>query len=185
MYDIEISNQQECLEIDAEFFAEVARRTLSAEGVPAAEISIAVVDNDEIWSLNRRFLNHDYPTDVLSFALDDDTPSHVAPGDQDEAGPGDRPSPVSGEVVLSAEMALQTALEYHWNPRDELALYLVHGLLHLCGYDDHTEQERQVMRTREVEILRHWNLSPHYAASDVAALEAGGIAPKDSTGADS
>ena len=70
---------------------------------------------------------------------------------------------IEGEVIVSAEMALQMAEQYHWHGADELCLYLVHGLLHLCGYDDLTEVEQIVMRQREREILRHWNLTPHYA----------------------
>ena len=59
-------------------------------------------------------------------------------------------------------MAAQRAAEYQWTPHEELILYLVHGLLHLCGYDDLTPAERRIMRAREKEILAYWNLTPHY-----------------------
>ena len=83
-------------------------------------ISIALVDDATIHAVNRRHLAHDWPTDVISFRL-----SEV---DDDE---------LAGELVVSAEMAATTARQAGVGAWDELALYVVHGLLHLCGYDDH------------------------------------------------
>jgi probable rRNA maturation factor len=60
---------------------------------------------------------------------------------------------IDGEVLVSAEMAVQMADRFGWSPRDELTLYLVHGLLHLCGYDDLSPAERRLMRERERAIL--------------------------------
>ncbi len=60
---------------------------------------------------------------------------------------------IDGEVLVSAEMAVQMAARFGWSSRDELTLYLVHGLLHLCGYDDLSPTERRLMRQREREIL--------------------------------
>lgn len=190
MYEIEVANRQDHLEIDPDFLVGVAQRTLEQEQVRRAEISIALVDNASIHELNRRFLNHDYPTDVLSFLLDeeaflDEEPrGKEAPVRQRAQGtPRGAARAFGGEVILSTEMALQTAMQYHWNPRDEVVLYLVHGLLHLCGYDDLTEQELQVMRAREREILRHWNLVPHYRLS--AGPDADPMSATEVTGADS
>ena len=142
---VEIGNQQTQLAIDTAFLEEVARQTLSHEQVASAEISIAIVDNQTIHALNRQHLDHDFPTDVLSFLLSEERIDHL-----------------EGEVVVSAEMACQTADGYQWSPQSELLLYLVHGLLHLCGYDDHDDTDRNRMRSREQEILRVWNLEPQY-----------------------
>ena len=60
---------------------------------------------------------------------------------------------LSGELVISTEMAVATARELGGDPRDELALYIVHGLLHLCGYDDSTEEQSAAMNYRQSEIL--------------------------------
>ncbi len=60
---------------------------------------------------------------------------------------------IDGEVLVSAEMAVQMSARFGWSPRDELTLYLVHGLLHLCGYDDLSPAERRLMRQRERTIL--------------------------------
>lgn len=157
MYEIEISNEQGQLELSPDWLREIVHETLTQEQVRAASISVAVVDNATIWRLNRRHLQHDYPTDVLSFLLDSD------PEQPSTAGLRGAGRSLEGEVIVSAEMALQTAAQYHWRGADELCLYLVHGLLHLCGYDDLTPAEQLIMRGRERDVLRHWNLIPHYA----------------------
>ncbi len=146
---IEICNQQTQLAIDEAFLIEVARQTLLDEQAASAEISIAVVDNQTIHALNRQHLKHDYPTDVLSFRLNDDGDKHI-----------------EGEVVISAEMASENADGFRWSPQSELLLYLIHGLLHLCGHDDHSEIDRNRMRARERKILRLWNLEPQYSPAD-------------------
>ncbi len=115
----------------------LTRRVLEAEGVHEASVSLAIVDNATIHALNRKHLGHDWPTDVITFGLSDP--------DEDE--------PLSAEIVLSAEMADQTAREAGVEPRDELALYLVHGLLHLCGQDDLDEVSAAEMRRKEAEHL--------------------------------
>jgi probable rRNA maturation factor len=172
MYEINIANHQDRLEINEDLLTEVVRTTLEAEQVESAEISVAVVDNEEIHALNRQYLAHDYETDVLSFLLES------SPGPESTAPPAPRGraagATLSGEIIMSAEMALQLAGEYHWSPQDELVLYLVHGLLHLCGYDDLTPPERELMRARERDVLKHWKLVPHYVESPQGDEPAGG-----------
>jgi probable rRNA maturation factor len=145
-YVVRVADQQSQLEISTDKLRRVAKVALSAEGMRSATISIALVDNAAIHRLNRRHLNHDYPTDVLSFLFESDDPPAPANGDS--------ASHIDGEVIISAEMAAQSAERYGWSARDELTLYLVHGLLHLCGYDDRTERKRAAMRRREEAILR-------------------------------
>jgi probable rRNA maturation factor len=114
--------------------ADVARRVLEAEGVVRAEISIAIVDDPTIHEVNRRHLDHDWPTDVISFIL---------------SGPDEEP--LSGELIVSAETAARMAeRDGVWT---ELVLYVIHGLLHLCGHDDLTEEGAAGMRRREGELL--------------------------------
>jgi probable rRNA maturation factor len=67
--------------------------------------------------------------------------------------------------VVSAETARRRAPEFGWPPHQELTLYLVHGLLHLCGYDDTTPGEEQLMRRRESEVLALLGLKPRVARS--------------------
>lgn len=135
MIEIEVANEQSALEIDPEWLVTLARHVLLAEGVDQASISVALVDNATIHRLNRQFLEHDYPTDVITFPL----------SEEDE--------PLTGEIVLSTEYACSEAEEYQWSPRQEAALYLVHGLLHLCGYDDAEEEDRRMMHRRQEQLL--------------------------------
>jgi probable rRNA maturation factor len=134
--EVEISDTQGHLRVALEELADLVRTVLRAEGRPRASISIALVDQAAIHAINRSHLGHDWPTDVISFPLSEPTDPMLA-----------------GELVVSAEMAASTAAEIGVDPRDELALYVVHGLLHLCGYDDLSESEAEAMRRRENEWL--------------------------------
>lgn len=185
-YSIALTNQQSIMRIDRRRLLRQARSVLAMEEVAIAEISVAVVDDRQIHALNRRFLKHDCPTDVISFLLDSaDWPARASsanrrpgvkatyrtssPLPREKRRTNGRPSRIvrrgagkviGGEVVLSAETALRTAGDYGTRPADELALYLVHGLLHLCGYDDLTPREKRLMRRREAEALQDWNAGP-------------------------
>jgi probable rRNA maturation factor len=128
----------------------IARATLAAEKVGSADISVAVVDDATIRRLNRRHLNHDYATDVLSFLFESQPSTGCAAGLDHAAAHGHH---IDGEVILSAEMAIRTADRLKTRAADEMAVYLVHGLLHLCGYDDQTPRRRRAMRSRERAIL--------------------------------
>jgi probable rRNA maturation factor len=149
---IRVANNQSVLRIRSSELRRIARMTLIAEKVQSAEISIAVVDDATIHRLNRRHLDHDFPTDVLSFLLESETET-----DSDEAARAEgRPSKlrrIDGEVILSSETAVRSAERLKLRAADEAALYLVHGLLHLCGYDDMTPKRRRAMRRRECAIL--------------------------------
>lgn len=134
--EVAISDTQGHLPVDADELAGLVRAVLAAEGRTRASISIAVVDQAAIHAINRSHLGHDWPTDVVSFPLSEPAEPVLA-----------------GELVVSAEMAAVTAAEIGVRPRDELALYVVHGLLHLCGYDDTSESATAAMRRREGELL--------------------------------
>jgi probable rRNA maturation factor len=144
---VEVSDRQGLLAIDPSALAGLARRVLAAEGVREAAISLSLVDDATIHALNRRHLGHDWPTDVITFALS-----------EPENG-----EPLAAEIVLSAEMAATTAQEAGVDPSAELALYLVHGLLHLCGQDDLSPEAARSMRRREDEHLRRENIMNTYS----------------------
>jgi len=118
------------------------REVLQSAGVTSCEISLTIVDNAQMHELNRRHLQHDYPTDVLSFLLERD---------------GER---LEGEIIVSADYATEEAAKYGWPAEDELLLYAVHGALHLVGYDDTTPEAAVEMRRQEREILGKFDLSP-------------------------
>jgi len=132
MGKIAIASPQEIVTINRGHFRQVVRSVLEGEGVGAAEISLAFVDNTTIHTLNKRYLDHDEPTDVLSFPYSE---------------PG--VSPLAGELVLGVEVAQAQAAERGHDVQSELTLYVIHGLLHLCGHDDGTEEAARAMRTRE------------------------------------
>ena len=160
-YRIEINDSQDHVNIDEPFLQEVAERTLSEEQVSRAEISVALVNDTMMRELNRQYLDHDEPTDVLSFLLEcHPTPLPESSSDDGPRGLGKR---LQGEVILSTETALNRASEFSWTPHNEIVLYLVHGLLHLLGYDDLSQSEKRLMRSRERAILRFWDLTPRYA----------------------
>ena len=151
-FAISVRNEQAHLSIPAGRIRKIARMVLAAEEVAGATISVALVDNRTIHRLNRKHLNHDFETDVLSFLFDSESEAIAAPKKPHSLrGKNLR---IDGEIVISAEMAVQSAPRFGLSASDELALYLVHGLLHLCGYDDLTDVERRLMRKRERAILK-------------------------------
>ena len=142
---------------------QAAVAVLELECVNSAEISLAIVDSIQMQELNRRHLNHDYDTDVLSFLLDETFASEKpAESDPDSPERRGRGKIIEGEVIACAGMAEKTAAKFGWSPIDEMVLYMVHGLLHLVGYDDLSPAERRIMRSRERSVLHHLNLTPHY-----------------------
>ncbi len=126
---VEIADEQAHLPLDRSLVRRAVRRVLREAGVRKARISVAVVDDETTARLNRRYLRHRGPADVLSFLLDES-------------------DGLEGEVIVSAQVALRTAPQYGWPPHDELLLYVVHGMLHLVGHDDGIEMQKS-----ETEVL--------------------------------
>lgn len=132
---VAVANEQVRLAISTDRLRATIRRVLAGEGHSRARISVAIVDDPAIHQLNRQYLQHDYPTDVLSFLLSE---------------PGE---PLEGEIIISADTAANRAAEFQNTPLAELLLYAVHGTLHLCGYDDHEPEDEQMMRAKEASYL--------------------------------
>jgi probable rRNA maturation factor len=141
MGKIAIATPQDAVAVDRKRVREIVRAVLDGEGVADAEISLAFVDNPTIHTLNKRYLDHDEPTDVLSFPLSEPGAKRLA-----------------GELVIGAEVALAQARERGHDVQQELALYVIHGLLHLCGYDDKSDETAREMRGRERHYLRELGL---------------------------
>jgi probable rRNA maturation factor len=141
MMRIKVASPQEVVPIDRARLREIARAVLEGEGVAAAAVSLAFVDNPTIHRLNKQFLAHDEPTDVLTFPL---------------SGPSART--LEGEIVIGAEVARVQAAERGHDEQAEIALYVIHGLLHLCGFDDTTKKAAQAMRERERHYLQQLGL---------------------------
>jgi probable rRNA maturation factor len=145
---ISIASPQEIIAIDRAKMREAARAVLAGEGAGDAEISLAFVDNPTIHQLNKRYLEHDEPTDVLSFPLSEPNAKRLA-----------------GELVIGVEVAKVQAETRGHDVQAELALYVIHGLLHLCGHDDHSPTGRAEMRERERRYLQQLGL-PDIAPRD-------------------
>jgi len=141
---IEFTNRHFCLSVDEKLLSNAVGAVCDAEGISSVELSLVLTDNAEIHRINREFLGHDYPTDVISFPLDDEL--------ADPAGEI-HPVQLQGELVISLDTAQDVAATQGWSLEAEVVLYVIHGLLHLCGYDDHSEETRLIMRKREREIL--------------------------------
>jgi len=125
---IYLTNEQKKVSIPA---AKVRR--LAGQILGKKNLSIAFVTNAAIRKINRRFLNHDFATDVISFPLDSD---------------------LVGELVISAEYAVGEAAKRKIPVEEELLRYVAHGVLHLLGYDDHRPADRKRMWARQERELR-------------------------------
>ena len=115
------------------------------------EVDITIVDDEEIHQLNRDYRNVDRPTDVLSFALDED--------DEDEPELMEGQPHLLGDIIISAETATRQAEEFGHGLEREIVYLAVHGLLHLLGYDHMVEEDKVIMRAKEEEALSAINLS--------------------------
>ena len=169
-FEIDISASQDTLPIDVQALTRAIERALQIENVSSAVLSISIVDNDAIHRINREHLQHDYPTDVISFQLDfalnDEAIDPVdATGDLRAAG-----AMIQGEIIASAQMASEMASAGKWTAMNELTLYVIHGLLHICGYDDLSHEEKAIMRSREITILNAVGLTPIYPDDDYQAI---------------
>jgi len=112
----------------------MAERILSDLGCHDGELSIVLLDDDDIQHLNRDHLSRDYPTNVLAFPMGD--------------------GPLLGDVVISTETAQREANESGITLEEDLGILLVHGILHLLGYDhEGVPEEATRMESKEQEIL--------------------------------
>ena len=143
---IEIADEQCAHGINHARLKQGVRSVLQGAGIGSAEISIAIVDDNRMHALNREYLAHDYPTDVLSFVLD-----------RDEAA-----GMLDGEIITSADYAAREAARYGWTTGDELLLYVIHGCLHLVGHDDQTAEGQAAMRAAEARVLAEFGLTHRY-----------------------
>jgi probable rRNA maturation factor len=167
---VELADRQKLLPVDPDWIENRVLMALSAEQVSAAEISIALLDDAAIHVLNRDHLGHDYPTDVISFIYESGRSNQGSDEGNSSvpAVPRGRGLCLDGELLISTQTAIRESSRWGWSPQEELTLYLVHGLLHLCGYDDLEAKEQALMRERERTILKFWGLTPHYEEASAA-----------------
>ena len=128
-------------ELDFTGLKSAAVAVLVGEGIRDAKVTIAFVDNAHIHRLNNQFLNHDEPTDVLTF------PS---------SPPGAKK--LEGDIAIGMEIAREYAADRGHEVKLELLLYVVHGCLHLCGYTDTDDESAAEMRVKERQYLAQLGL---------------------------
>ncbi len=119
----------------AERVAQIVQAALVHGSRPSAVLSVVFVDDASLSKMHADYLGDASPTDVISFDLG-----------EDGMGP-------AGELYVSTDCARRLAQERGVDKERELALYVVHGTLHLCGWDDHEPEEREAMRAAEAEVM--------------------------------
>jgi probable rRNA maturation factor len=173
------SDEQSDVDLDLERWTRLAELVVREEKVPGtAELSLLFVDRETIAELNERFLGGTGPTDVLAFPMDDDL---VMPGrqpDQGGRGPGapaegGEPPTLIGDVVVCPSVAASQAPGHGATMDDEIALLVVHGVLHLLNYDHADPVGEAAMQKRQRELLARFREVEPGAGEDTRG-EAGG-----------
>ncbi|MEM1054099.1 MAG: rRNA maturation RNase YbeY [Bacteroidota bacterium] len=136
---LQVFQEHESLRLGTEAVQAAAERVAEGEAVRWTEVNVVLGDHALIRSLNRKWLHHDWNTDVVSFPLDEDA------REQGE---------IEGEVYVDLDTAREVAPEHRVSFETEALRYVIHGLLHLVGHDDATDEERAEMRALEDRYLQ-------------------------------
>lgn len=136
-YKIKVANSLPDQRVAVRLLKSLAAMVLAGENIDRADIQINLVDDAYMIQLNRTYLKKESTTDVLSFDLTEDTPA---------AG-------LEGEIYIGLEQVKRQAADYQVTFENELQRMVVHGILHLVGYDDGSTSERQRMTDRENDYL--------------------------------
>ena len=132
MIRVDIKDMQKKIKVDRKFIRRVVRETLKREA-KGGEVSIVLTHNEYIRQLNRKYRSVDRATDVLAFPMDEE---------------------ILGDIVISLEKAKEQALVYRESFKNEVGRLVIHGILHLIGYDDSSRGSLKKMHAREEEILK-------------------------------
>lgn len=146
--DISVSG---CANALAALFQRAARRTLTSHGIRTGQLEIAVVDDAQMSAQHAQWMGDDATTDSLAFDLRDE-PDDVS---------------VDGQLIVCEPVARRRAESSGHAWQDELTLYVVHGCLHLCGFDDHDPDESARMHAEEDRILEAMGLPPVFSNGEL------------------
>ncbi|MFA5271076.1 MAG: rRNA maturation RNase YbeY [Candidatus Omnitrophota bacterium] len=136
LVNIEIVSRQNLIRLNSKNILIVLHEILNLLKLSCGSVSVVFCDDKFITKLNRKFFKRNQSTDVISFPLADiSTPGYL------------------GEIVISVEQAKKTCDFYEKKWQEELVLYVIHGILHLVGYDDIKKKERMAMEQKQEEIL--------------------------------
>lgn len=135
-------------EVDLAGVRSLAELVLSDEGYPAdAEVTLLLVSDEEMRAYNKRFLDRDGPTDVLAFPVEDLKPGVVPDRESMD------PPLLLGDIIVAPSYIRDQSSEFDVTFHNEMSLMVVHGLLHILGYDHQTDGEAELMEGRERQIL--------------------------------
>lgn len=138
---IDVRNLQDKIKVDEKEIKKCAEAVLKVMGENNAELSLLLVRDSRMKALNRKYRDTNSSTDVLAF------PARSGEG-------ASKQSPILGDVVVSVETANREAVERKIPLRQEICLYVTHGILHLLGYDDQYPAERKKMKAKERMLLK-------------------------------
>jgi probable rRNA maturation factor len=147
---ISIQNRQKLLTVDVGRVRRSLKRLLKELGFKDSEVSLLLVDDDQIREINKNYLQRDRPTNVISFAMT-------------EGAFGDVHPEILGDIVLSVETAARDAMACDIDFMDEVEFLLIHGLLHLLGYNHENVENREAEKMKKLErklffLRRHYHL---------------------------
>ncbi|WP_028610377.1 rRNA maturation RNase YbeY [Paenibacillus harenae] len=157
------SNEQQKIEIPDSWITkleQLLQLAAEAEGITEGEVSLTFTDDEEIHQLNRDYRGIDQPTDVLSFAMQEDGTEEL-----DiifEVEHEDEQDPISGmlgDIIISVETAASQSEEYGHSLEREIGFLFVHGFLHLIGYDHQDEASEAEMTAKQEAVLQQAGLS--------------------------
>jgi probable rRNA maturation factor len=157
--DVYAADEQSDHPVAVDRWSELARGVLEAEGIRSdTEVALLFVDEATIASLNERFLEKEGPTDVLSFPIEDEAARSGRTPDEGGTGPGSMEPAADrllllGDVVICPAVAARNAVDHGVTFDDEIALLVVHGILHLLGMDHEVDDEAERMEQREQQLL--------------------------------
>lgn len=141
MINVDFNDQQDEIKISQEMLSLLEKVIVTAaelEGYSGGEVSVAFVNNQQIKELNNKYRDKNEATDVLSFPIDEE---------------------MLGDIIISTRRAADQAEEYGHSLKRELAYLTVHGMLHLFGYDHHSQEEKNEMRQKEERVLTQLEIS--------------------------
>lgn len=137
--DVQIHHATRALE--PQLCRRVLRHVLEQQNAAVAELTLVLADHETVYQLNRQYLDHDYTTDVLAF------------------GYGEEGAPIDGEIYVDLDTAAERHAEFDTDFEQEALRYAIHGLLHLLGYRDKTDSDKQIMHALEDRYLRETGVS--------------------------
>ncbi len=163
LIDIYVADEQGDLPVDLARWSELCRAAIVEEGVSGlAEVSLIFTGESAMAELNQQFMGKTGPTDVLSFPIDVEPEPRGRVPDAGGSGPGEPPleeiPQLVGDIVICPSVAVRNASDHECSVEDEIALLIVHGVLHLRGWDHVEDEEAERMEARERDILaRHYS----------------------------